>query len=393
MLKPGDLIKHYRVVEKIGQGGMSIVYLVIDENLEAKRALKELLHPTDPEWKSRFHNEAKLAAKLEHPSIVTIHDYFVHDDVPYIVMQYHPLGSVRPLVGTGVTVEQVIGLLTSVLEGLEAAEAAGIVHRDLKPDNLLRTKQGSVKITDFGIARALIDPHRTPADRFMGNEYYVAPEVVRGRDASSRSDLYSVGVIGYELFRGRPPFGRSVRPQEALVRKIRENALPMRVVVPDLHIGVARWVDRLLSREPMKRYPSATTARRELEAAADAALGPVWRHRSALPLGDEPLPPVHSPPQEIGSRFVGITRIKKIVSLRRHALSTLLSPISLIVAGMLILAGIVRREGWMLAVAVLSFGVLSALRFFDQQAAFDSRGLRFERVKATLRRWLEPASD
>lgn len=393
MLKPGELIEHYRVVAEIGRGGQSIVYLVIDENLETQRALKELSYARDPDQRSRFHNEAKLAAKLDHPNIVTIHDHFVWSDVPYIVMQYHPLGSARPLVGTDLAVEQMIGLLTSMLEGLEAAEAAGIVHRDLKPDNLLRTKLGSVKIADFGIARDLLDPHLTPADRFLGNEYYVAPEVVLGRDASARSDLYSVGVIAYELFRGRPPFGRSVNVNEVLDRKKRENALPMRVVVPELPIGIARWVDRLLVREPLKRYPSASIARAELEAAADGALSSDWRQRSRLPRGDEPLPPAHALPQEIGSSFVGIARIKKIVSLPRHALSVALSPATLLVTGALSVAGIVRREGWMLVVAGLAFIVISALRFFDQQAAYDSRGLRFERIKEALRRRLGPAES
>jgi serine/threonine protein kinase len=393
VLKPGDLVEHYRVVADIGHGGMSIVYLVIDENLDAKRALKELLYASDPGWRSRFHNEAKLAASLDHPSIVTIHDHFVHDDVPYIVLQYHPLGSARPLVGSGLASEQVIGLLTSVLEGLEAAEAAGIVHRDLKPDNLLRTKQGSIRIADFGIARAVLDPHLTPSGRLEGNEYYVAPEVAQGREASVRSDLYSVGVIAYEFFRGRPPFGRSVSQNEVLARKTRENALPMRVVVPDLHIGVANWVDRLLSREPSKRYASASDARRALETAADVALGSDWRQRSSLPTGDESLRTVEHPPQVIPSRFVGVGQIREIVSLPRHALSVVASPMSLGVAGALVLAGIVRREGWMLVIACLSFGILSALRFFDQHAAYDSRGLRFERIKTVLRNWLGPVND
>lgn len=399
MLRPGDRIAHYRVVEEIGRGGMSRVYLVVDEHLQTERALKELsdFYSTDEAWRDRFHDEAILAASLDDPRIVTVHDHLVVDDLPYIVMEYVPWGSVRELVRAGLDVEQIVGLVGALLDGLTTAESAGITHRDLKPDNLLRTRQGSIKITDFGIATtwALTEKNRTPPDIRLGNAYYIAPEIAEGGRESIRSDLYSVGVIAYELLRGRPPFARSANFAEVVVRKTKEDTIPMRVAVPDLDIRIGDWVDRLLARVPGKRFGSAAEAREALEAAADAGIGPGWR-ASRLPSPDET--PIRPPaaPTTIESRFVGLPEIRRMLSPRlpRHVISVISWPPTLAVIGLMIAAAAVREVEWLYAAAAIVFVTLVLLRFFDAEAVYRSRGIRAERIKKLLREWFkEPIRD
>src|SRR6266568_3129032 len=148
-------VGRYEIVREIGRGGMAVVYLARQTDLDRHVALKELaaFHATDPNFAERFLRESRLAGSLSHPNIVTVHDYFESGGTPFIAMGYVQRGSLRPYVGK-LTLAQIIGVLEGVLAGLAHAEAAGIVHRDLKPENIMVAADGRVKITDFGIARA-----------------------------------------------------------------------------------------------------------------------------------------------------------------------------------------------------------------------------------------------
>src|SRR6187200_2123487 len=148
-------VGRYEILRDIGRGGMAIVYLARQTDLDRFVALKELgaFHASDPSFAQRFLRESRVAGSLSHPNVVTVHDYFEHDGTPYIAMEYVERGSLRPYVGR-MTPAQIGGVLDAVFAGLSGAEQLGIVHRDLKPENLMVTSSGGVKIADFGIAKA-----------------------------------------------------------------------------------------------------------------------------------------------------------------------------------------------------------------------------------------------
>lgn len=389
MLQPNDVIRQYRVVEVIAKGGMARVYLAFDENLQVPVALKELHGHLidDQEQVQRFHREAMIAASLEHPNIVTVRDYFVENDNPYLVMPYFPLGSTRPLI-RAISHRQLAGLLTGVLKGLRAADKKypGIVHRDLKPANLMRTDEGGVAITDFGIAKILGPSEFAPTEAgyFKGTPEYVAPEVVvAGGKATVRSDLYALGVIAYEMLRGKPPFALSAPAKDILARKRHESAIPIQVVDPDLDMGIATWINRQLERDPRHRYGSADEALQALEAAATVAFSPGWQNQAELPVAEEPLA-VEAPPTEIASHWGDTKELRSISgSLRRLFLYALLDWRTLVLPAVLGTAGVVGHESGLVVLAIIVLVVTVPLRFFDVREAFRLRGLRAKHMRAS----------
>ncbi|MEA2311221.1 MAG: eukaryotic-like serine/threonine-protein kinase, partial [Solirubrobacteraceae bacterium] len=199
----------YEIIRMLARGGMAVVYLVRQPALDREVVLKRLDLASDgATLAQRFVLEARLAAALDHPNVVTLFDFFEDDGVPYIAMEYVGGGSLRPLVGCA-TLPQVFGVLEGVLAGLGHAERHGIAHRDLKPENVLLTRGGAVKIADFGIARAYdtLTPHRlTSSGVAMGTPAYMAPEQALNAPLGPYTDLYALGVMAFELLAGRPPF-------------------------------------------------------------------------------------------------------------------------------------------------------------------------------------------
>src|SRR3954451_5128827 len=204
-------VGRYEILRELGRGGMARVHLARQLDLDRYAALKELgsLQREDAEMAARFVRESRLAGALNHTCIVTVLDFFEHEGTPYIAMEYIPRGSLRPWVGR-LSLAQVGGVLESVLSGLAHAHAHGIVHRDLKPENLMITDEGRVKITDFGIAKALSGAptaaFSTATGATLGTPAYMAPEQVMGEGVGPSTDLYAVGVIAYELLAGTVPF-------------------------------------------------------------------------------------------------------------------------------------------------------------------------------------------
>src|SRR4051812_28123919 len=193
--EPTRQIGRYRVEREVGRGGMAVVYLAHQLDLDAPVALKELsgLLAASPTATSRFVQEARLTRSLNHWNIVTVYEYFEHDGLPYIAMEFLPRGPLRPLVGV-LTPVQILGVLDGILAGLAHAGEHGIVHRDLKPENVMCTGDGGVKIADFGIAKAydrVAAANLTPAGEFNGSPPYVSPEHVSGKPATPASDLYA----------------------------------------------------------------------------------------------------------------------------------------------------------------------------------------------------------
>jgi serine/threonine protein kinase len=232
---------------------------------------------------ARFVREAKLAGSLAHPNVVTVYDFFEHDGVPYIAMEYVERGSLRRWMRR-LRLGQVLGVLEDVLAGLAHAHSAGIVHRDIKPENLLVTATGRVKIADFGIARAYARATQrlTATGMTVGTPDYMAPEQALNQGVGPRTDLHAVGAVAYELLLGRQPFAPADTPLAAILRRLNEPIVPPVAVDPHIDPELAAWLERMLARDPAHRPASATAAWQALEGVAVRRLGAVWRRDARL---------------------------------------------------------------------------------------------------------------
>jgi Protein kinase domain len=287
----GRIVGRYDILREVGRGGMAVVYLARQADLDRDVALKELaaFRAADPQSLERFLLESKLAGSLNHPNVVTVHDYFEHEGTPYIAMEYFERGSLRRFVGS-LMLPKTAGVLEGLLAGLAHAESRGIVHRDLKPENVMVTAGGSVKIADFGLARALQEGGAlTTTSTAVGTPAYMAPELAIGREVGPRADLYAVGVIAYELLSGRLPFENEGMPLATVLQHLRKPVPPLRSVAPEVDPKLAGWVERMLAKDPGKRPAGAAPAWEELEEIVIGILGPRWRRDSRLP-GDTPEP-------------------------------------------------------------------------------------------------------
>ena len=291
MPEPINAFGRYQVLRELGRGGMATVYLARQVDLDRLVALKELraLRDSDPSLAPRFLREARLAGSLSHPNIVTVHDFFAENGVPVIAMEYVRRGSLRPYVGA-ISLAQVGGVLEGVLAGLAHAEAHGIVHRDLKPENLLVSDEGRVKIVDFGIAKATNDVRLgtfvTSTGVALGTPNYVAPEQAMAGRVGPWTDLYSVGIVTYELFAGRAPFADTPEPMAVLLKQVNEQVPPLTDIRRDVHPAISEWVAWLLAKDPTLRPQKAQDAWLELEARLVGVLGGQWRRGAVLPEAD-----------------------------------------------------------------------------------------------------------
>jgi hypothetical protein len=288
----------YELLRVIGRGGMATVYLARQPDLNRLVALKELggLRAPEPSFAKRFVREARVAGALSHPNIVTVHEYFEHDGTPYIAMEFVPGGTLRPHM-RGMSLAETAGVLENVLAGLAHAEEHGIVHRDLKPENLMVTSSGRVKIADFGIAKATgalqTGSFRTETGTAIGTPSYIAPEQAMGEDVGPWTDLYSIGIMTFEMLVGRTPFYDSDSPMAIVLRHLNESVPSVSELVPGVDPEVSDWVGRLLVKDPSRRTQSAVDAWDEFEDLAIGILGARWRDGSALvglPATDETMP-------------------------------------------------------------------------------------------------------
>jgi serine/threonine protein kinase len=267
---PRRRVGRYEIVGELGHGATAVVYLARQSGLERYVALKELKPELahNPTVAERFLLEAQLAATLAHPNVVTVHDFFEYRGRPYIAMEHFERGTLRPFVGR-LDDEEIFAVLEGLLAGLAHAESKGVVHRDLKPENLMVTEASSIKIADFGIAKAYRHAERlTDTGTVVGSPAYIAPERALGQGAGPLSDLYSVGIIAYELFTGAPPF-LDGEPVAIVMQQVQAPVPPVRQKRPDLEDGLADWVHRLLAKDPAARPQGAAAARQELEPYAD----------------------------------------------------------------------------------------------------------------------------
>jgi eukaryotic-like serine/threonine-protein kinase len=277
MTQPRLLGGRYELDGVVGRGGMAEVYRARDIRLDRIVAIKTLRTDLarDQIFQARFRREAQSAASLNHPSIVAVYD--TGEDmtsgvpVPYIVMEYVDGRTVRDLLQEGhrLLPERSLEIIDGVLRALDYSHQAGIVHRDIKPGNVMVTRNGDIKVMDFGIARAMSDAQATMTQtaQVIGTAQYLSPEQARGERVDSRSDLYSTGCLLYELLTGRPPFtGDS--PVAIAYQHVRENPVPPSRVDPD----VPPWADgivlKAMAKSPADRYQTAADMRADLQRAA-----------------------------------------------------------------------------------------------------------------------------
>lgn len=266
MSNPPTRIGRYEVLEPIGRGGMGSLYLALDPLLDRQIAIK-LLRDDDDELRERFAREARAAARLRHPNIVTIFDVGEHDGQPFIAMEYIQGQTLAEIVRGNVplTLTRKLELIEALCDGLGFAHRSGIVHRDIKPANLMIDADGSLKILDFGIARAAESSGMTQAGMLIGTLNYMSPEQVSGQPVDARSDLFAVGAVFYELLTYRQAFPGGLMAG-VLNRILSGQPDPITSIVPDLDPDIVAIVERALQKEPDHRYQDLGAMRQDIAA-------------------------------------------------------------------------------------------------------------------------------
>jgi serine/threonine-protein kinase len=273
MSDPRVLGERYELAELIGHGGMADVYRGRDERLGRTVAVKVLRADLarDPSFERRFEREAQASAGMQHANVVAVFDTGVdrEDDqpVPYIVMEFVDGSTLKELLSTGrrLLPQRALEITSGVLAALEYSHQRGVIHRDIKPANVMLTRNGEVKVMDFGIARAIDDAQATmtQASTVMGTAQYLSPEQGRGETADGRSDIYGAGCLLYELLTGRPPF-RGDTTESVIYQHVRENPVPPSQVDPEVPSGVDAIVLKAMSKNPDNRYATAADMRADI---------------------------------------------------------------------------------------------------------------------------------
>jgi serine/threonine protein kinase/dipeptidyl aminopeptidase/acylaminoacyl peptidase len=297
----GKKVSHYRVLQILGGGGMGLVYKAEDIKLGRRVALKFLPGElaSDPVALARFEREARAASSLDHPNICAVHEFGEHDGQPFLVMQFLEGQTLRELIesapaavaprsrgqGGRLQLDKLLDLASQILDGLEAAHQKGIIHRDIKPANIFITNRGEVKILDFGLAKVGEglahagedetvadgkkpaesggDPSLTRTGAALGTAHYMSPEQVRGEKLDARSDLFSVGLVLYEMATGQQAFAGETA---AVVHDatLHRTPIPARELIPDLAPNLEEIIDKALEKERARRYQSTAEMRADL---------------------------------------------------------------------------------------------------------------------------------
>ncbi len=280
----------YRLLRETGRGAVSLVWEAVDAQTGRRVAIKTLVVPQmlaaseRAAWAARMEREARAVARLSHPNIVTTYEVGREDGQPYLVMEYLTGQTLRQRLHTGPLLpDEAARVLEQMAAGLDAVHAAGVLHRDLKPANFMQTPDGTVKLMDFGLARQEDDALVTQADMMVGSPSYMAPEQINGDPAGLAGDVWSLGVILYEMLAGRTPFGGD-RIAVVLAQITSADPPPL----PGLPAPAQAVLRRALAKDPASRYPTA----RALAAAFRAALSgetapaapPPARLKKSMPL-------------------------------------------------------------------------------------------------------------
>jgi serine/threonine-protein kinase len=313
-----EIAGRYRLESRLGFGGMSTVHLAVDERLQRQVAVKLLAEhlAEEPTFVSRFQREAQAAARLVHPNIVQVFDSGRDERTGqyFIVMEYIEGSSCAQILRDygWVEVEEAVSIIEQACEGLQYAHRHGVVHRDVKPGNLLRARDGAVKLADFGIAKATEQSSITQVGSVLGTAAYLAPEQARGEEAGPRADLYGLGVVTYQLISGRLPYEASSLTELALKQQ-RERPPTLDALVAAVSPELADAVAKALALDPESRYQTAHDMRHAL---GDGMRGVAPSER---PAGSEAQPFTEAtsalsserarPPERAGTPRTGSTRV------------------------------------------------------------------------------------
>jgi serine/threonine-protein kinase len=361
----------YEIQTRLGRGGMADVYLARDRLLERRVAVKVLFpeFATDPSFVARFRREAQAAANLTHPNIVAVYDWGQQGGTYFIVMEYvngRTLADVLRTEGK-LPAARAAQVASEVAAALGFAHRNGVVHRDVKPGNILVTESGDVKVADFGIARvanAGTDAGLTQAGSVMGTAAYFSPEQAQGAIPDPRSDLYSLGIVMYEMVGGRPPFNGE-NPVSIAYKQVHEPPGRLRDLTPDVPVAYEAIVAKLLAKNPAARYASADDLRLDLtrfrdgqrpEALVQAAAAAGAVAAAAATTVSPPVPATYGQPTTVVAASPG-TQVLPAATARPPAtmppLPTYEEP---------------RRTGWLWAGIVLALLVLAVGGFLLYQA-------------------------
>src|ERR1700741_3073457 len=280
----GQTVSHYRILEKLGEGGMGAVYLAEDLHLARRVAIK-FLTSTAHHYRARFIREARAVSALNHPNIAMVHDYgeTTADNQPFIVMEYVKGKSLSDLLDEGLTLRRSVEIVSSIAEALGEAHHQGIVHRDIKPSNVPVNERGHAKVLDFGLVKHMFEPQgsgvdldaqtiystQTRSDVIVGTPLYLSPEQATGKDIDGRSDLFALGALLYECLTGRSAFsGASVLEIGAQIIHITPN--PPSKLNPAVTPALDRVTMKALEKKVEARYQSAAEFLKDLKAAAES---------------------------------------------------------------------------------------------------------------------------
>ena len=272
----------YRIAEKIGMGGMAEVYKAFDTTLDRTVAVK-ILHPqfaAEEDFVARFRREAQAAANLNQPNIVNVYDWGSEQGTYYIVMEYLVGRNLKQIINEEgpLPTNAAIDIARQVAAALQFAHKHGIVHRDIKPHNIVITDEGEVKVTDFGIARSSAS-NVTQTGAILGTAQYISPEQAKGDEVGAASDIYSLGIVIYEMLAGKVPFNGDSAVAVAL-KQIQEKPIPLRDLNDGIPADVEAIVAKTMAKDPAARYQSAAELRDDLGRAAEGL--PVLAHSGGL---------------------------------------------------------------------------------------------------------------
>src|SRR5215207_7571396 len=286
-LQPGQMLGNYRIISQVGQGGMATVYKAYQPSMDHHVAVKVLPSQLaeSKEFVARFQQEARTIARLEHPHILPVFDYGESDGTAYFVMRYLEAGTLkdRMVAGRPLPLDEIDRIFTQLTDALSYAHSHGVIHRDLKPANALVDSDGNLFLTDFGIAKILEEasPRLTQTDAIMGTPAYISPEQAQGQPVDQRSDIYSLGIILYEMVTGRVPFMADT--PLAIIFKHVSDPLPLpSSIKPDIPASIEQVILKALAKDPKDRFSTAAefaaTWKRALEAKE-----PAWRKAETIP--------------------------------------------------------------------------------------------------------------
>jgi serine/threonine protein kinase/Tfp pilus assembly protein PilF len=330
----GQTVSHYRIIDKLGEGGMGVVYLAEDKHLGRRVAIK-FLSSTDHHYRARFIREARAVSALSHPNIATVHDYGETDDgKPFIVMEFINGQRLSDLLeGQGITLARAVEIVSAIAEALAEAHHYGIVHRDIKPSNVILTERGQVKVLDFGLVKHLFEEPstsvdldadtiystQTRSDVIVGTPLYLSPEQAMGKPVDGRSDLFALGALFYECLTGHSAFsGANVLEIGAQI--IHVTPAPPSQINPKVPAELDRITLKALEKNIDARYQSATDFLKDLKASQASLSGDI-----------QPVRGVSTPPTPLNQRRPtgALTTLSTTLRRQRFSLSAVIVAIAL----------------------------------------------------------------